>query len=116
MCNSVIGLGLRDARFHTLHWKNAHYFQEKCANSASIISRMVNKKEFCIIMAKIALIITQKCAFFHINNLSDIITGNYTKSFDIMDNHSNKVAIPTLHSVLLPECIILVSPLYLYPL
>ena len=40
---SVIGLGPRDARFHTLNWKNAHYSQDKCTNFASIISRMVNK-------------------------------------------------------------------------
>ena len=40
---AVIGLGPRDARFHTLNWKNAHSFQDKCANFASIISRMVNK-------------------------------------------------------------------------
>ena len=39
----VIGLGPRAARFHTLNWKNAHYSQDKCANFASIISRMVNK-------------------------------------------------------------------------
>ena len=39
----MIGLGPRDARFHTLNWKKVHYFQEICANFASIISRMVNK-------------------------------------------------------------------------
>ena len=35
---AVLGLGPRDARFHTLN-----YFQDKCANFASIISKMVNK-------------------------------------------------------------------------
>ena len=41
--STVIGLGPRDARFHTLNLKNAHFSQDKCANFASIISRMVNK-------------------------------------------------------------------------
>ena len=40
---SVIGLGSHDVRFHTLDWKNTHFFQGKCANFTSIISRMVNK-------------------------------------------------------------------------
>ena len=35
---AVIGLGPRDARFHTLNWKNAHNLKGKCANIASIIS------------------------------------------------------------------------------
>ena len=73
-CHSVIGLGPRDARFHTINWKNAHYFQNKCANFASFISRMVNKYKFRIKTAKIAHIIMQKCAFFHIKIFSDIIT------------------------------------------
>ena len=71
---AAIGLGSRDPRFHTLNWKNAHYSQDKCANFASIISRMVNKLEFCIKTAKITHIITQKCTFFHIKIFSDIIT------------------------------------------
>ena len=38
LTKSVIGLGPRDARFHTLNWKNAHNIEAKCANFASIIS------------------------------------------------------------------------------
>ena len=40
---SVIGLGQRDARFHTLDKKNEHICPAKCAIFASIIFFMVNK-------------------------------------------------------------------------
>ena len=43
---TVIGLGPRDVRFHTLNWKHAHYFQDKCANFASIIIGWLTNDNF----------------------------------------------------------------------
>ena len=41
--STVIGLGLRDARFYTLNYKNAHIFHAECAIFAFDIFLVVKK-------------------------------------------------------------------------
>ena len=69
---TVIVLGPRDARFHTLNYKNAHIFHAKCAIFAFDIFLVGKKSELRIEMAKIAHTIPKKCAIFHIIIFSDI--------------------------------------------
>ena len=71
---TVIGLGPHDAQFHSLDCDNTHNFHEKCVNFASIISRLAARSEFRRQMVKFAHKITQKCAIFHIQIYSDIIS------------------------------------------